>query len=103
MKEAKPKAARASPQNINSEYFFRTEEGAYGAEVGDAEDPEVLIFTADVAERKFAVADADAAAGTVVADLGNLVLKLMLGEVVAGAEGRVPTATGEIAVADERA
>ncbi len=100
MKKARPESARAFPQTISSEYFFWTEEGAYGAQVGDAEDPEILIFTADVAEGKFAVTDADAAAGTVVADFGNLVLKLMLGEVVAGAEGRVPTATGEIAVAD---
>lgn len=83
-----------------SEYFFGAEEGAYGAEVGDAEDPEVLIFTADVAEGEFAVADADAAAGAIVDGFGDLVLKLMLGEVVAGAEGYIHSAAGEVAVAD---
>ena len=39
---------------------------------------EILIFIADGAEGKSAVIEADAAAGTVVADFGNLVLKLML-------------------------
>src|SRR5580658_1827790 len=88
---------------FSSEYFFWAEEGAYGAEVGDAEDPEILIFTADVAEGKFAVADADAAAGAVVDGFGDLVLKLMLSEVVAGAESDIQPAASEIAVANEGA
>ena len=62
-----------------------------------------MILTTDVAEGKFAVADADAAAGAVVGDFGDLVLKLMLSEVVAGAESGVPTAAGEVSVSDEGA
>src|SRR5271155_2429571 len=59
-------ALHRDPRWSGSEYFFWAEEGAYGAQVGDAEDPEVLVFTADIAEGKFAIADADAAAGAVV-------------------------------------
>src|SRR5271168_814509 len=98
---ASTEAARAGRRG--SEYFFWAEEGAYGAQIGDAEDPEILILTADVAEGKFAVADADAAAGAIVDGFGDLVLKLVLSEVVAGAEGDIQSAAGQVAVADEGA
>ncbi len=58
-----------------SKYFFRAEERAHGAEIGDAEDTEILIFTADIAERKSAVFERRSAARAVVANFGNLVLE----------------------------
>src|SRR5580693_1602919 len=85
------------------EDFFLAAEITEGADVGDDEGGGETIFGADLAEVDAAVFEGEAAAVSVVADLDELALEGLVGEVVADAGSEVETLAGEIAVAEEGA
>src|SRR5271163_499775 len=85
------------------EDFFLVAEIAEGADVGDDEGDAELVFCADLAEGDAAVFDGEAAAVAVVADLDELVLQGLVGEIVADAGGEVEAGAGFAAIADEGA
>jgi hypothetical protein len=83
-----------------SEYFFLPAQRAERTKVRYAEDYEVLIFTADVAERKSPVFEPHSTARPVVSRRSNLILEGRSRDVVPGAKSRVETSAGQVTVAD---
>src|SRR5580693_3062509 len=85
------------------EDFFLAAEVTEGADVGDDEGGGEAVFCADLAEVDAAVFEGEAAAVAVVADLDELALEGLVGEVVADAGGEIEAFASEVAVADEGA
>src|SRR5580692_11730228 len=85
------------------EDFFLAAEISEGADVGDDEGRGEAIFGADLAEVDAAIFESEPAAASVVADLDELALQDLVGEIVADAGGEIEAFTGEIAVAEQGA
>ena len=83
------------------EDFFLAAEIAERADIGDGERDAELILSAYLAEGDAAVFEGEAAAVTVVSDLGNLVLQRAVLNVVADAAGEIETFAVKAAVADQ--
>src|SRR5574340_1531717 len=86
-----------------SENFLLSPYVSNRAKVGAADHHAVLIFIADIAERKPPVLEADATAVPVVGELGDLILEQGLAEIVTRAEVYIPSAPVQITPAEERA
>ncbi len=83
--------------------MFLAAEVTEGADVGDDEGNAELVFGANGAEGEAAILEGNAATPAVVAELGDLILEEAAAEVVAEAEGAIPAAAVELAIADQGA
>src|SRR5580704_11670801 len=83
--------------------FVLAAEIAEGADVGNDEGGGETIFCADLAEVDAAVLEGKAAAISVVADLHELALQGVVGEIVVYAGGEVESFARQVAVTEERA
>src|ERR1700722_17337003 len=83
--------------------FVLAAEIAEGSDVGNDEGGGETIFCADLAEVNAAVLKSEATAVSVVADLHELALQGVVGEIVAYAGGEVESFARQVAVAEEGA
>ena len=81
------------------EDLFLAAEISEGADVGDDEGGGEAVFGADLAEVDAAVFEGEAAAVSVVADLDELALQDLVGEIVANASGEIESLARQVSVA----
>ena len=81
------------------EDVFLAAEISEGADVGDDEGGGEAIFGADLAEVDAAILEGEAAAVSVVADLHELALQDLVGEIVANAGGEIESPARQVSVA----
>src|SRR6266571_586143 len=94
--------ARASRYKCQpSKDFFLVAKIPEGADIGDDEGDSELILRAHLAEGDAAVFDGQAATGAAVAELRQLILQGVCGQVVTDACGRAESFTVEIAIAEK--
>src|SRR5580658_3073755 len=85
------------------EDFFLAAEITEGADVGDDEGGGETIFGADLAEVDAAILEGKAAAVSVIADLDELALEDLVGEIVADAGCEIEALAGQVAVTEKGA
>src|SRR5690242_2694854 len=85
------KIGKEARRDRASEDMFLAAEIPEGADVGDDEGGGEAVFGADRAEVDAAVFESEAAAATVVADLDELALEGLVGEIVADSGGEIET------------
>ena len=82
---------------------FLAAEITEGADVGDDEGGGKTVFCADLAKVDAAVLEGETAAAAVVADLHELVLQGLVGEVVADTRGEIESPARQVSVAKKGA
>ena len=85
------------------EDVFLAAEISEGADVGDDEGGGEAVFGADLAEVDAAIFEGEAAAVAVVADLDELALQDLVGEIVADAGGEIEAFARQVSVAHQGA
>lgn len=85
------------------EDVFLAAEISEGADVGDDEGGGEAVFGADLAEVDAAIFEGEAAAAAVVADLHELALQDLVGEIVADTGGEIEAFTRQVSVAHQGA
>src|SRR5690348_10125086 len=95
--------SRAEMRQGKLEDVFLAAKISEGADIGDDESRGKAILRADLAEIDAAVLESEAAAAAVVADLHELALQGLVGEIVAQARSEIETLASQASIAEEGA